>query len=396
MTTIKKILFIPATIYQAKGNANEKWYVYYSYWDETKKPEPGYMRFKVYEELSIGLRKGNKITDYTEKLRYFTKLATHINNQLSNGWSPFGKGYSRKLNTEYMSIDQALNNAIEYKQSSMAATGYSSFKSHIKGFQTWLLANSLSYLKVGDIQRHHIVEFLYSIQGKKKLTNRTINNYLIDIKSCYTMMIELQYIMVNPTVGIALKQTNSNRHLVYEKELLKKVAEYMKEKNPYLQLYCRFIWMGFRPIEIVKLKVSDVNLRNRLITIRASEEKTGETKYRNILATFIPDIEGMNLDQYPSNYYLFSAKGKPDERATTRDYFTDKFKKVKHHFNLPENYTMYGLRHTMAVELFKNGENIRNIMKITGHKTLSAFQAYIDQYLQEPAEDVSHRFETTI
>lgn len=395
MTQIKKILFIPAKIHQA-DDLKSKWFVYFSYWDDLKQPKPGYVRFKIYEDRGLGLRQGNKIPSYKEKLEYFTKLATHYNNKLSKGWSPFGDGYSRKHNPEFISIDQALTNVLEFRKSSMAETAYKSFKSHIKGFKQWLIEQGYSYLQSKEIGKRHIMEFLFTIQSKNNLTNRTVNNYLIDIRSCYSVMKKLEYLHENPADDIPFLLAKSDKHEVFDMDLLKKVADYMSEHQPYLQLYCRFIWMGFRPIEITRLRISDINLKAGTISIRASNEKTGDKKYRPILKTFRTEIENMQLDKYPNSYYLFSAKKRPDAIGTSRDYFTDKFEKVKKYFDLPPNYTMYGLRHTMAVELAKSGEPLVNIMKITGHRTLTALESYLRKYLHEPAQDVSHRFALTI
>jgi integrase len=396
MTTTKKAPFIPAKIYQTE-KISEKWFVFYSYWSESKKPEPGYLRLKVYEDKSASLTKGNKIINLKDKIEYFTKLATSVNNKLTNGWSPFGEGYSRRLNSDFTSIDLALRTVIDLKKSSLAETAFKSFQSHVRMFNTWLTTCSYSYMKCGDIGKRHIVEFLYDIQAKNKLTNRTFNNYLIDINSAYALMKQLEYIAVNPCVDIDFKPTKSNKHLMFDEFKLAEISEYIGVHNPYLQLYCRFIWMGFRPIEIVRLKVSDVDLRTNVITLQASDEKTGETKFRNILETFRPDIEKLELDQYPGDYYLFSALKKPQAKGTTRDFFTSHFKKVKDHFKLPKNFTMYGLRHTMIITLVKAGEPYVNIMKISGHLTLQAFQLYIQQYIDDvPTVDVSHRYKLTI
>lgn len=395
MTTKNKTLFIPAKIHLA-DDVKSKWFVYFSYWDDAKQPSSGYVRFKIYEDRSIGLKQGNKITSYKEKLEYFTKLATHLNNKLSKGWSPFGDGYSRKHDPSYISIDQALRNILEFRQSSMAETAYKSFKSHVKGFQNWLVLQGYSYLQCKEIGRRQISEFLFSVQAKNNLSNRTINNYLIDIRSCYSVMKKLEYIHENPADEIEFLKAKSDKHEVFDMDLLKQVSDYMAENLPYLQLYCRFIWMGFRPIEIVRLRISDINLKTNTISLRASNEKTGDTKYRPILRTFRAEIENMQIHKYPNSYFLFSAKKRPDAVGTTRDYFTDKFEKVKKHFDLPSNYTMYGLRHTMAVELAKSGEPLVNIMKITGHRTLTALESYLRRYLNEPAQDVSHRFALTI
>jgi integrase len=75
-----------------------------------------------------------------------------------------------------------------------------------------------------------------------------------------------------------------------------------------------------------------------------------------------------------------------------RDHFTKRFKKkVKDHFELDANYTMYSFRHTFITKLYRSMletaspfEAKSELMEITGHSTMKALESYlrsIDAYL---------------
>lgn len=53
---------------------------------------------------------------------------------------------------------------------------------------------------------------------------------------------------------------------------------------------------------------------------------------------------------------------------------------------------MYSLRHTFATDLVRSGTAWHKIMKITGHKTLMAFERYVRFINAEKGEDLSDAY----
>lgn len=55
-----------------------------------------------------------------------------------------------------------------------------------------------------------------------------------------------------------------------------------------------------------------------------------------------------------------------------------------------------GFRHTIISQLIKNGADRYEVMKYTGHTTLSAFEKYIKSIFAEPPKDLSDKITVII
>ena len=79
-----------------------------------------------------------------------------------------------------------------------------------------------------------------------------------------------------------------------------------------------------------------------------------------------------------------------------RDYWSKRFKKVKEHFSLGEDYGLYSFRHTFITKLYRKlreqyppFETKSRLMLITGHTTITALDKYLRDIDAELPEDYS-------
>jgi len=249
------------------------------------------------------------------------------------------------------------------------------------------------------IKSEHIFAYLNYLMITKGNSARTRNNCLVDITSCFEVMkdINSEWITVNPCANIKKLPTASYTNKPYSKEQFEKISTYLLNNDRYLYFYLRCeIYFSLRPIEICKLQVKDFDLKNNILTIEADKTKQRTRKIKRIFAVHKQDFIDLDIENLPPHYYLFTGNGEPGAKKTTRDYFTNRYKKVKTTLNIEKEQTMYSLRHTFIIDLVKNmntyGLNIKDIMKISGHTSVQAFQSYIQKYLDEPIDDISTLF----
>ena len=162
-----------------------------------------------------------------------------------------------------------------------------------------------------------------------------------------------------------------------------------------LLLFLKFVSYSFlRPIEVVRLKVKDINLKDKTLTVRA-KNKALKTK-------IIPDIlinELNALDLKNPEDYLFTPKGVGKwerEESGKRKWFSDRFNKVKKKLGIGSDYTVYSFRHTSITKIYRElrkensmSETENKVMLITGHSTLTALQKYLRDIDAELPEDYS-------
>lgn len=85
------------------------------------------------------------------------------------------------------------------------------------------------------------------------------------------------------------------------------------------------------------------------------------------------------------------------EEKSRRDYFSKRFKVIKDHFGLNEDYGLYSFRHTSITNLYKElsktltpFEIKSTLMQITGHQTMEALEKYLRDIDAALPADYSH------
>lgn len=162
-------------------------------------------------------------------------------------------------------------------------------------------------------------------------------------------------------------------------------------------LFIKFISYNYlRPLEIVRLKIKDINVAEKLIYVRAKNKVVKTKIIPQILIDELPDLTSFDAESF-----LFTPTGIGQEWETNemnkRDYFGKRFKKVKDQLKLGKDYGMYSFRHTFITKLYR--ELVKNstpfeaksrLMLITGHNTIVALEKYLRDIDAELPEDYSN------
>jgi integrase len=394
METIKKPLFTIPRIYDAGGDITKTWRVDYYF---THPITGEKKRFLAPRENANLIKDGNK------RLAYLEQIRLKMLDRLQNGFCPFKDVHLDHLPNfaKYTTIINALDAVLAHKTTFVSKqTTLPVYKCRQGIFKDWLNANRLGAARPNEIKSEHIFAFLSYLVIKRGNSARSRNNYLVDITSMFETMkqINKDWITDNPCMHITKLPTISYTHKPYTDEQFAEIATYLWEhdRTMYYFLRCQ-IYFSLRPIEVCKLQVKDFNLDNNTITIEGHKTKQRVRKTKRIFSVHKQDFIDLNINNLPPDYYLFTGNnGLPGATPTTRDYFTARFKPIKKHLNLEEKQTMYALRHTFIIDLVKNAKaydlNTKEIMAISGHTSLQAFQNYIQKYLDEPINDISKKF----
>jgi integrase len=370
--------------HDANGDLKKSWYISYYFLN----PKTG--EFKRFRE-SGDVNRIKSAKQRKDALHSY-RLAKQI--LLEKGWSPFDSvnlsNIYQKAGVLFTTIDEAINTVLIHKELHLESTSFKSYKSTNESFRSYLEKMGLLTLKAADINKKHINEFLDYRTKMGTISPRTRNNILINLKSLFSCMVDNEIIEVNPAIKIKKIAQTSTGNEVYTDGEIAKIEEWLKENDPYTLLFCRFIYFSMiRPIELTRLQVKDIDLKNRTIKIPAIKSKTKIAQTVPIMDKFWPFIMEMKLENFPPEYFLFSARKTPSPFPTTRDYFTDKFKRVKVALNLLDEQTMYSFKHTSVCKMLKNGAPESQIRKYSRHTTSEAFNAYARSFNLERADDLS-------
>ena len=342
----------------------------------------------------------NKLKKFEDRVRHLKNLKFGLETAIRNGYSPFSLNNfedEKKVHT----IKEALELAYEHCTLSVSKITSKDYLHTKNQFLDFLKYNQNK--DINDLTKSVVLKFLN--QKLKETSARTRNNSKASLSALFTIMEnKLNLIDRNFIKDIGNEKTKPKTDRTFTRKELKDIVEYLKNNDPYLLMYIRFVSYCFlRPVEVNRLKVKDVNLEESLLYFKA---KNKPQKTKRIPSIFIEDVKAMNLHLYNKEYFLFTLKNNPAEwntdDNTRRDAFSKRFKKVKNKFNLGKEYGLYSFRHSFITNLFRYlrttenksySEAIKELQPITGHETQQALEMYIHKIDADIPEDWSDKID---
>lgn len=366
----KEVTLIPKGSTKAKEQAKNEWYISYSF---NKK------QYKVKGGI-------NRITDHLEKQLEADSLLLSIKNDLANGYNPENKTeYLKKVEKLNISLKDAITKFLEYyKNNYKKKKTIQSYHSKLKAFLSEHPKALLEEITLNDLEefvRKNINKENGYAQNTVKFTKRTFSAF-------FNKMVKQGYIQTNTYLGFEtdIKSVKSGKevHKTYNDKQLKDIMSYLDAKDPYGALFCRFLYHTLlRPSEIKQLKVGDINLSRKLITVRASTKKVIGNNPKDdpikIILNFLPTLEQLDLDKQNPNDFIFGAGGKLFQQTKVGENTPyNKLIKALEHINLTkQGYDLYSFKHTSNVNRYNEGWTRIQIQSANRHSTPEQTDTYL-------------------
>mgnify|MGYP001594153268 CR=1 FL=1 len=197
---------------------------------------------------------------------------------------------------------------------------------------------------------------------KKKQSQPPSTGELGCLRHMFNMAIKWKKAQGNPVreVKFLKEPKEKDRILMEEEEVRLLEAVRTGHKSKHLEaIIVTALNTGMRKGEILNLKWSNVDLKNRVITV----EKTKNDEIRKIPMNqkLTDTLEGGK--KVSKGEYVFSENGKPYRDVKTGWWTALENAKI-------ENFTFHGLRHTFGSRLGMAGVDIRTIRELMGHKDI--------------------------
>ena len=411
----KKNYSIPK-IYTAKGDLSKRWYVYFSF----RNPETGKLKRITPFYGNINTYKSKE-----ERLQVLTTYRKVLIRLLKSGYTPFGDNtelfqkLNNKVNSTYespstlplskqnhnaniekeepkMGITEAFDFAVKYKERLVSPITAKSYKNRAKSLLKWLSIKHPKLKSINDLSKKIVFEFLNEVLSKTSARNR--NNIRTELSSIIQVLEDNEIIESNFIKKIPVLKSIPKRNKTYKIETQEAIFEYLEKNDKLLLLFIKFISFIFlRPIEVCRLKIKDVDLKNRTIQFKAKNSPLKIKIIPEILWNELPDLSKYNSDDLLFTMDKIGGTWET-ELNNRRNYFSKRFKTVvKKEFNLGEDYGLYSFRHTYITKLYRAMvkqsspyEAKSKLMLITGHSTMSALEKYLRDIDAELPEDYSN------
>jgi integrase len=388
-------------IYDAKGDLSKRWYVYYRF----RNPETD--QLQKMPSIYIGV---NNFKTKEERLSMLISFQRNLSQLLKDGYNPFENNqvlYEKEIENisqlrsettieePKLTIRKAFEFALNLKRNVLKDTSIRGLNNRMNNFLDWIDTNHPKLKSIDQLTKKIVTEFLNSVLTNTSARNR--NNFRADLSSLIQMLEENEIITVNFIKNIPVLNSIPKRNKTYSDDMQQNIYTFLEKNDPFLLLYIKFIIYNLlRPIEICRLKIKDLNIKERKIQFQAKNSTLKTKIIPEILINDLPD-----LSKFDDEDYLFTPDqigGKWDTKEINkRNYFSKRFKKVvKDHFGLDKDYGLYSFRHTVITRLYKElrkkyspNEAKNNLMLITGHSTLSALEKYLRDIDAELPADYS-------
>ncbi len=246
---------------------------------------------------------------------------------------------------------------------------FSRYKNHI---QSYLGNKSIYDINIEDIQQ---------IQRDKleKLAPKTVNHITQLIGAIYNYNIKTKYIKVeNPIESINKLKLNNERLRYLAIDEINELLDIIKEDEQLLLFVKLALQTGGRVNTIINIKKKDIDLNNRIISLK---DYKNNSFYRGFFNEYVAEILKYKLQKIRSNDLILLENTVASNLQT---YITKKLQPILNIlFNADldkkdrqNRVVIHTLRHTFASHLAINGTPIFTIQKLMNHKDITMTLRY--------------------
>ena len=272
-------------------------------YDDLGKPWFVYFR---YDGKLIRKKYGiNYIVDYKKRLIEANLIRDALHQKLNEGWNPFLTDINFDDGNK-MTISEALHFSME-KKTELSKNTIDHYNLTVK----WTIAAveklHLQHASVCDIKRQHIKSIMETVKKTRSWSNKAYNKNLGYLRAIFSELIEWNIIENNPASKIkSLKVQKTNANIPATDEQSKKIKDLLQEE--WLSFYVFIITIfhtGMRPEEILQIKISMVDLKNKQINLPPDITKTDIYRIVPLNKFLLNYYNTLNLDKFPTDYFIF-------------------------------------------------------------------------------------------
>ncbi|WP_108867022.1 tyrosine-type recombinase/integrase [Aquimarina aquimarini] len=214
----------------------------------------------------------------------------------------------------------------------------------------------------------------------KGVSNRTINRKVSSLKTYYKFLLKTEQIEKNPLAKHQALKVSKKLQIPFSEEEVESVLDALTDHQDFESIRDRlivelFYATGIRRIELVDLKISDIDIEGKQIKVLGKRNKE---RFLPLLATVCDTLKRYLLVRSDvvnggdTSFLLLTKKGvKIYETLVYRivnSYFSKASSKVKKSPHI--------LRHSFATHLLNEGANLNAVKELLGHSSLAATQIY--------------------
>jgi len=280
------------------------WFVYFRYTYEGKP------HLKKYRE---GI---NRIKHKGQRMLEAQKLCEARLSWLEQGWNPVidPDFLLRRITTRKGAKELLLNEALDWAlgKKSIKGSSMDDYKCILDFVKETATNTGISLLPISQVDRTICLELVDECAKARNFSNNNYNKYISCLRSMLSELLNYRLIGSNPLLDFKDKVVpESNKYAAYTEVEKKVIAAHLSKIHPQLLVVMSVVYhTGIRPQEALELRINDIDLKEGIITIAqeiGNLEKSKTTSIRKVPINpfLLEDLERMQLDLYPAEYFVF-------------------------------------------------------------------------------------------
>lgn len=271
-----------------------------------------------------------------------------------------------------------LTDYLEYLKYQKSYSKYTieNYEKDIIEFLIFCNKEELDYL---NIEYSDIRIYLMYLKEIKKDNSTSINRKLSSLRGFYKYLVNKNIVKNNIFLLIngPKKAKKLPRYFEYnELEELFNVSDISTPKGQRDRLILEMLYAtGIRVGELVKIKIEDINISSRKITILGKGNKERNVIYgdycEEILNMYLSDGR-IILNKKNSNFLFINHIGEVLTERGVRYILSELIKNT----SIKKNISPHMIRHSFATHLLNEGCDLLSVQKLLGHESISATQVY--------------------
>lgn len=317
------------------SNPND-WYIYYYY----QNPDTGKMeRFR--ERFNM-----NRIHDLKERKSFALEAIAFINEQLDKGFNPFTDA-KKAMPGIIISLDQIVGQLCQKASASTQST----YKLMKNRFADFIVEHDMKQMTMQQVSTITVERFRAWMR-RKGLSAKSINDNVAHLGLFWDAEPDIE---VNPwrklkPVRQSATRAEDDKYEPLTRVEMQAIFKYLNGGHrSFARLALMIYYSWGRTIELLRLKVGDIDLQENVIYFHSGGTKNNKSARVQIVAPLREILLEMKLDEYPPHYYLFSNRWLPGESPKRTNEASERWRElVKEKLEIKKS--MYALKHTGNID----------------------------------------------
>ena len=222
---------------------------------------------------------------------------------------------------------------------------------------------------------------------ESNISNRSINRKVSSLNSYYKYLLKIESITANPLAKHKALKTSKKIQVPFSQAEVNSVLNDFQFENTFEGVRDKliielFYSTGIRRIELVSLKLSDLDLANKTIKVLGKRNKERILPLLNSTVEVINEyvLKRNKLTNVNDKEVLFLTK------KGVKIYETLVYRIINEYFSLASTKVKKSphiLRHSFATHLLNQGADLNSVKELLGHTSLAATQVYTHNSIAE-------------